>query len=110
VKPIRELTVAAQTASGAELPRVPVRAGDEIGDLASAFNALGERLMRSEAARRDLVSDVAHELRTPLTNVRCALEAFQDGIDEPSPQALRSVLADVLLRQRLGRRNHSRPR
>jgi len=101
VKPIRELTVAAQTASSAALPRVPARAGDEIGDLARAFNALGERLMRSEAARRDLVSDVAHELRTPLTNVRCALEAFQDGIDEPSPQALRAVLADVLLLQRL---------
>ncbi len=101
VKPIRELTVAAQTASSAALPRVPVRAGDEIGDLSRAFNALGERLMRSEAARRDLISDVAHELRTPLTNVRCALEAFQDGIDEPSPQALRAVHADVLLLQRL---------
>ncbi len=101
VEPIRALTLAARSASRAEVPHVDAHARDEIGELARAFNALGERLMHSEAARRNLISDVAHEVRTPLTNIRCALESFQDGIVEPTPDALASVVADVLLLQRL---------
>ena len=41
---------------------------------------MAERRATAERLRRDLVSDVAHELRSPLTNLRCQIEALQDGL------------------------------
>lgn len=59
------------------------------------------RLERTEALRRDLVADAGHELRTPLTNLRCQLEAAQDGITPASPAMLRSLHDETMLLVRL---------
>ena len=67
--------------------RVQVGSRDEIGQLASAFNAMADGLARTEQLRRAMVTDVAHELRTPLTNLRGYLEAVRDGVTEPQPGA-----------------------
>jgi signal transduction histidine kinase len=60
---------------------------DELAELASAANAMIERLAaeeaardQSEAARRDLVAAVSHDLRTPITSLRLLAEAVQDEI------------------------------
>jgi two-component system sensor histidine kinase BaeS len=98
VRPIQALTLAMGSAT---TTRVAVRSNDEVGDLARSFNALVDRLERSERDRQQLISDVAHELRTPLTNIRAAVESLQDGIDAPTPAALASVHDEVLLLQRL---------
>lgn len=44
--------------------------GDEVGRLASAFNAMLARLAGAREDQRRLVEDAAHELRTPLTSLR----------------------------------------
>ncbi|MFT5287963.1 MAG: signal transduction histidine kinase [Planctomycetota bacterium] len=92
VQPLEKLTEAVHSMSEGDLEqRLDVRSQDEIGVLGLAFNRLSESLLRSERTRRNMVGDVAHELRTPLTNVRCQLEAMQDGIVEPNAEMLASL-------------------
>jgi two-component system sensor histidine kinase MprB len=50
--------------------RVEVRRRDELGRLATSFNAMLSALQRSLDAQRRLVSDASHELRTPLASLR----------------------------------------
>jgi len=97
--PVEALTEAARAiARGERGPRIPVQGRDEVHELAAAFNAMSEALERNEQARRQMVSDVAHELRTPLTNIRCAVEAAQDGI---APADLASIGEEVTALSRL---------
>jgi signal transduction histidine kinase len=58
-------------------------------------------LARVEQARRDMIGDVAHELRTPLTNIRCQLEAVQDGLAAANAQTVASLHDEVMLLGRL---------
>jgi signal transduction histidine kinase len=81
--------------------RVRVRSGDEIGQLAHAFNAMADGLERQEHLRRNMVTDVAHELRTPLTNIRGYLEALRDGVAQPTPSTIESLHEEALLLNRL---------
>lgn len=91
--PIEALTGAARAiARGERGARIETKGRDEVHELASAFNAMSEALERNEQARRQMVSDVAHELRTPLTNIRCAIEAAQDGL---APADLGSIGEEV---------------
>lgn len=72
----------------------------EIGELAAAFDRMGDALAREDELRRTLTADVAHELRTPLTILRGHCEALVDGVEEPTPERLASLHEEVL---RLGR-------
>jgi signal transduction histidine kinase len=99
---IDALTAAARQMERGDLSqRVAVGPRDEIGHLASAFNAMAESLSRTERLRRTMVSDVAHELRTPLTNVRGYLEALRDGVAEPTPALIQSLHEEAMLLGRL---------
>jgi signal transduction histidine kinase len=102
LKPIRALTLAASRMEQGDLSqRVQIRANDEIGGLAHAFNTMAQSLDRSEQLRRNLISDVAHELRTPLTNIRGYLEAVLDAVVEPDPTVIVSLYEEALLLTRL---------
>ncbi|NJM12248.1 MAG: HAMP domain-containing protein [Synechococcaceae cyanobacterium SM1_2_3] len=70
---------ARQIAEGRFTERIPVRQNDELGELASDFNAMAEMLARTEEFRRQWVSDSSHELRTPIAVLRAEIEALQDG-------------------------------
>jgi signal transduction histidine kinase len=102
LEPVEALTHAARRLGKGDLTsRVPAAGADEIGDLSRAFNAMAEDLARQESLRRTMVSDVAHELRTPLTNLRCQIEALEDGLLPASPETVRSLREEVLLLSRL---------
>ena len=60
----------------------------EVKQIAISFNNLAESLAREEMLRKQFTGDLAHELRTPLATLRSQIEAFQDGIWEPTPQRL----------------------
>lgn len=96
--PIEALTAAARKLENGDLnQRVSVQAKDEIGELARAFNAMADGLARTEQLRRNMVSDIAHELRTPLTNLRCQIEALQDGLSAPSASIFQSLHEEAML-------------
>ncbi len=100
--PIRQLTAAAHAISAGDLSqRVVVRSGDELGELAGAFNAMAANLAASEGQRRQMVADVAHELRTPLSVIQANLEAMQDGILPTDAEQLASLHEEALLLSRL---------
>jgi signal transduction histidine kinase len=81
--------------------RISLRSGDEIGQLATAFNAMADGLTRLEQLRRNMVGDVAHELRTPLTNIRGYLEAARDGLVTPDMALVDNLYEEVMLLNRL---------
>jgi len=60
--------------------RVTAEGVDELGQLATRFNQMAEKLERVEAMRRQLIGDVSHELRTPLTAIKGSMEGLMDGI------------------------------
>jgi signal transduction histidine kinase len=102
VRPVEALTAAARRMEAGDLAqRVEVSGRHEIGELASAFNAMAERRATAERLRRDLVNDVAHELRGPLTNLRGQLEALEDRLLAPTPAVLRSLGEEVHLLERI---------
>ena len=100
--PVGTLTAAARRMERGDLTqRVEVQSEDEIGELASAFNAMADGLTRLEELRRNMVSDVAHELRTPLSNIRGYLEALRDGVVEPKREIIDSLYEEAMLLNRL---------
>ncbi len=102
VRPVR--TVAAATrelALGRYAVRVPVTSSDELGQLASSFNAMAGALEKNEKARRQWVADISHELRTPIAVLRGEIEALMEGVRETTPEAVRSLHGEVMRLNRL---------
>src|SRR5205085_2145298 len=88
-KPVENLTIAVDEMARGSFPSpVPVDGEDEIARLARSFNAMSSSIETQQELRRRMVSDVAHELRTPLTNLRCELEAVQDGLSNGNVASL----------------------
>jgi signal transduction histidine kinase len=85
--------------------RVPVRANDEVGELAAAFNEMVERLQGSfdrerelESARKELFGAVSHDLRTPLASIRAMIESINDGVvsdEETTKRYLKTIQSEV---------------
>ncbi len=81
LRPVRRLTAAAENvaATGSLTERVQVSGHDELGRLATQFNAMLAALESSVGAQRRLVADASHELRTPLTSVRTNIDLLREG-------------------------------
>ena len=88
--PIRRLTRASRALGEGDLgSRVAVEAGGgspEIGELATTFNRMADRLTesidlirRDRDRSRDFLADVSHELRTPIAALRTFNELLQEG-------------------------------
>jgi two-component system sensor histidine kinase BaeS len=102
VRPLHALTGAAQRMrDGLDSAPVPVGSDNEIGRLAATFNDMASHRARLEEQRKVMVSDVAHELRTPLSNIRGWLEAAQDGLAEPDPAFVSSLLEEAVQLQHI---------
>jgi nitrogen fixation/metabolism regulation signal transduction histidine kinase len=111
-KPVRLLAQSAgKVAAGEWGATVEVTTGDEIGQLARAFNRMThelveqrERLVQSErvAAWRELARRLAHELKNPLfplqitvENMQRAREQYPDQFDEVFRESTATLLAEL---------------
>lgn len=91
-QPLRLLAAVVQRFSQGEPgARADATAAGEVGQVAVAFNRMADVLARRDQQRRQLAATVAHELRTPIAVLRATLEAMQDGIVQPTPDALASL-------------------
>ena len=81
LRPLQGMMQASQRiADGHYDERVTTEDVDELGQLATRFNQMAEKLEQVEAMRRQLIGDVSHELRTPLTAIKGSMEGLMDGI------------------------------
>jgi signal transduction histidine kinase len=69
--------------------------GDELGDLAAAFDRMRIRLAQLDDARREFVANASHELRTPLFSLSGFLELLDDEeLDEPTRREFLDSMRD----------------
>ena len=117
VKPVGELSQATQKLSGGELAyRVDIDRDDELGDLATSFNTMSEKL---EVQRREIektqrqlktlneelrttnrnymemLGFVSHELKNPLSSAMMSLHTVKDGYVGDLTEAQEESLASV---------------
>ena len=102
VKPLKNITEATHLlAHGDYSVRVPVDSDDELGRLATDFNALALAMEHTEGARRRWVADISHELRTPLTFLRSQVEAILDGVRQPTTESVKAIHNEIMRFTRL---------
>lgn len=78
-RPILEIKKASEKmASGDFSVKVQVKSKDELGNLATTVNYLGQQLGKIDELRKDLIANVSHELRTPLSLIRGYSETIRD--------------------------------
>lgn len=95
IAPLRQMRDAANAmAEGDYTVRVHLAtdSSDEIGRLARAFNEMAEELQHADQMRLDMIANVSHELRTPVSALQAMVENMADGVTEPSPANLESIL------------------
>ena len=97
LRPVGRLTEAAEhVAETLDLDSsIEVKSRDEVGRLATSFNAMLAALDGSRQQQRQLVADASHELRTPLTSLRTNIEvlAHQHNM---APDDREQLLNDVV--------------
>jgi signal transduction histidine kinase len=117
IRPVRKLSTATQKLSSGELGyRVDVQRKDELGDLASSFNTMAERLetQRCEIEQNqrrlkklneelrttnrnymEMLGFVSHELKNPLSSAMMSLHTVKDGYLGDLTDAQEKSLASV---------------
>lgn len=97
-RPLTQMIDAAQAmAEGDYSARVHIKKNsrDEVGELADAFNIMADELEHADQMRRDMIANVSHELRTPVSALQAMVENMADGIVEPTPANLESILTQT---------------
>jgi two-component system OmpR family sensor kinase len=96
LQPMKELAIEARSINIQELQRrLPIRGvGDEVDDVAQAFNDTLSRLEYSVEQMKQFTASISHELRTPLTALRGEAEVAL--LEARSVEEYRRVLASQL--------------
>jgi len=78
---------AEQVAAGNFAQPIPVDSGDELGQLAVAFNQMQHQLSQLESARKKFIATASHELRTPIFSLGGFVELLEDPDLDPETRA-----------------------
>lgn len=95
--PIQPILAGARRVSGGDLAtRIPEGRPDELGDLASEFNAMTGRLAELDALKEDFVKRITHDLKNPLnailSNAEVVHEGYHGPLNEKQAEAVRGIL------------------
>jgi signal transduction histidine kinase len=75
---------------------IPDEGRDEVGQLASTFSEMQQRLARLDSARKEFIANASHELRTPIFSLGGFVELLDE--DEPDP-AVRAEFVNTMREQ-----------
>jgi signal transduction histidine kinase len=96
-KRLGRLEAAAQkVAEGDFSTPIPDEGQDEVGQLASTFNEMQQRLAQLDSARKEFIANASHELRTPIFSLGGFVELLDE--DEPDP-AVRAEFVRTMRQQ-----------
>ncbi|MDR1892539.1 MAG: HAMP domain-containing histidine kinase [Oscillospiraceae bacterium] len=100
VRPLRSMAHAARAmAQGDFTQRIPPDSGDEVGELAVAFNNMTKSLASLEQLRRSFIGNVSHELKTPITTIAGFIDGVLDGtIPEDEQERYLRIVSDEIKR------------
>jgi signal transduction histidine kinase len=99
---VKRLELAAeQVAAGNFEKPIPVDSGDELGQLAVAFNQMQRQLAQLESTREKFIATASHELRTPIFSLGGFVELLQDeDLDEETRRRFLAQVSDQVERLR----------
>jgi signal transduction histidine kinase len=76
---VKRLERAAEEVAAGNFERpIPVDSGDELGQVAVAFNQMQRQLAQLESAREKFIATASHELRTPIFSLGGFVELLED--------------------------------
>ena len=104
VGPVRKVQRAARAVARGDFDvQLDIRSTDEIGELATDFNAMTLSLKNQDQNQRNFIGDLSHELRTPMTTISGFLEGIIDGVipKEETDKYLNIVLEETRRLSRL---------
>jgi signal transduction histidine kinase len=81
--------------------RTGLRRNDELGQVASAFDEMAERITHLLRSQKELLANVSHELRTPLARIRVALDLAAEGDAQLARESLADIAEDLTELERL---------
>ena len=88
-RPLSSLAQAAGGIARGDLSgRADIHRGDELGDLATSFNQMAQRVEDTVLSLRRFVADAAHQLLTPLTALRTNLDVVDASADREDQREL----------------------
>jgi signal transduction histidine kinase len=105
VSPIRRIAaIIGQFGQGDLTVRIRTRRRDEIGQLATTFDQMADRLERLIVSERRLLGDISHELRSPLARLKFAVKLARTSQDnkaaldriERDVDRITSLVADIV--------------
>lgn len=81
IRPLKSLIHGIRSISSGRSSRpIAIRAKDEFGEVARAFNEMAQRLHEEEHMRADFISMLSHEIRTPLTSIRESVNMIAEEV------------------------------
>jgi len=97
VKPILKVSKTVREISdGNYAHRITTNRQDEIGNLATDINRLGDTLEKNRDSRQRHFAEISHELRTPVAVLQAELEALQDGIRKLDHSSVNSLHSETV--------------
>jgi signal transduction histidine kinase len=95
-RPLAQISSAARAFGAGRLDaRAALTRGDELGQVATAFDQMADQIVGLLRAEMELLANVSHELRTPLANIRVALDLAVDGDAAMARASLGEIFEDL---------------
>ncbi|WP_339252482.1 HAMP domain-containing sensor histidine kinase [Sporosarcina sp. FSL W8-0480] len=94
IEPITKLTIAAKKVGEEKFTgTLDIKRKDEIGQLATSFQRMTERLSENDRIRKEFISDVSHDFQSPLLNIKGYADLL---VDSDTPETDRNNYAKVI--------------
>ncbi len=106
LRPVQDVKIGVKRMGQGELDyRVPVRADNDLGELAGSINNMAEGIDGLLDAKRQLLLSLSHELRSPLTRAKIAVQMLDksktsESIDEDLSE-MQSLISEILEAERI---------
>jgi two-component system OmpR family sensor kinase len=101
-RPLASLSDRARAFGKGELDaRARMDRGDEIGEVAQAFDDMADRIAKLLLAERELLANVSHELRTPLARIRVALDIASESDPKSAIESFSEIAQDLAELERI---------